>query len=495
MYAGIDCGTQSTKVVIFDEHKGAVIARGQAEHQLDSREDGTREQNPNDWLEALKRAFAQALSSARVDPTSIDAIGVSGQQHGLVVLDAADQVIRPAKLWCDTSTWRENAQLIDSLGGKQACIDSLGLLIATGYTASKICWLKAHEPENFARIRSLLLPHDYLNFWLTGEKTAEYGDASGTGYFDIRNRDWSSHVLDHIASDVDMRAALPRLVSSQEPSGRLRDAAARILGLKTGVLVASGGGDNMMGAIGTGNVTQGRVTMSLGTSGTIYGYMNQPCVDPDGQIAGFCSSSNGWLPLICTMNVTNVTGNIQTLLGLDIDEFNSQLDQAPVGSEGLVMLPFFNGERTPDLPAAKGSLHGVNASNLTIPNLCRAAVEGVSFGLRYGQDLFGSFGLSASEIRLAGGGAKSAIWRQLVADLTNTPVTVPVETEAAALGAALQAQWCRVSEDGTNTTLDAICDNGVKIDRNQSCEPNNDRVQQYEDAYRSYTQTKQRVFF
>ena len=494
MYAGIDCGTQSTKVVLFDERKGAVIARGQAEHQLDSREDGTREQDPNDWLEALKRAFAQALSSGRVDPKGIEALGVSGQQHGLVALDAADQVIRPAKLWCDTSTWRENAQLIDSLGGKQACIDSLGLLIATGFTASKVCWLKAHEPENFARIRSLLLPHDYLNFWLTGEKTAEYGDASGTGYFDIRKRDWSSHVLNHIASDIDMRAALPRLVGSQEPAGRLRDSVAKTLGLKPGVLVASGGGDNMMGAIGTGNVTQGRMTMSLGTSGTIYGYMNQPCVDPDGLIAGFCSSSNGWLPLVCTMNVTNVTGNIQTLLGLDLDEFNTQLELAPVGSEGLVMLPFFYGERTPDLPTAKGSLHGINASNLTIANLCRAAVEGVSFGLRYGQDLFENFGLSASEIRLAGGGAKSAIWRQLVADLTNTPVTVPAEAEAAALGAALQAQWCHISEDSTNTSLDTICENGVKIDHDQSCEPGNDRVQQYEDAYRSYTQTKQRTF-
>ncbi len=494
MYAGIDCGTQGTKVVIYDADSHQVLSQGYAEHELISDESGTREQHPDWWTGALIAAFAQALASPKVDAAAIVALGVSGQQHGLVVLDEKDHVIRPAKLWCDTSTYLQTEQLVKALGGKSAVIDEIGLTILTGYTASKLLWLKQHEPENFARIRSILLPHDYLNFWLTGEKTAEYGDASGSGFFDIRKRCWSEAVLQQIDNSDMLLSALPRLLTADEAAGQLTDKAARSLGLKPGILVSSGGGDNMMGAIGTGNVSPGHITMSLGTSGTLYAYMQQPCIDPEGLVAAFCSSNNAWLPLICTMNVTNVTSGFQGLLGYDHDRFNLALQQTTVGASGLTMAPFFNGERTPDLPAARGSLLGIDSTNLTPDNLCRAAVEGVSFGLRYGLELFETNGLDAKRIRLIGGGSKSSAWRQIIADMMNTTVEVPLEPEAAALGAALQAQWSHSRAGGNAATLGEICSDGVKLDAGLQCEPDSRNADRYQEVYQRYLESRQTIY-
>jgi xylulokinase len=494
MYAGIDCGTQGTKVVIYDADSHQVVSQGYAEHEMISDESGTREQHPDWWTEALIGAFTQALSAPGVDADTIVALGVSGQQHGLVILDEQDRVIRPAKLWCDTSTYRQTEQLVNALGGKSAVIEHIGLTILTGYTASKLLWLKQHEPENFSRIRSILLPHDYLNFWLTGEKTAEFGDASGSGFFDIRKRCWSEQVLQQIDDSDLLISALPRLLTAEQPAGQLTDKAASALGLKPGILVSSGGGDNMMGAIGTGNVSPGHITMSLGTSGTLYAYMQQPCIDPQGLVAAFCSSNNAWLPLICTMNATNVTSSFQTLLGFDYARFNQALLQTSVGAGGLTLTPFFNGERTPDLPAARGSLLGIDSENLTADNLCRAAVEGVSFGLRYGQELFENNGLEAKHIRLIGGGSKSPAWRQIIADMMNAAVEVPEEPEAAALGAALQAQWCHSQDNGNSTSLEEICRLGVKLDTNQQCEPDTRNAEHYQEVYQRYRASRQTIY-
>jgi xylulokinase len=494
MYAGIDCGTQGTKVVIYDADSHQVLSQGYAEHELVSDDSGTREQHPDWWTGALIDAFSQALATPHIDAAAIAALGVSGQQHGLVVLDEKDQVIRPAKLWCDTSTYRQTEQLVTALGGKSAVIDEIGLTILTGYTASKLLWLKQHEPENFSRIRSILLPHDYLNFWLTGEKTAEYGDASGSGFFDIRKRCWSEQVLQQIDDSDLLLSALPRLLTADEAAGHLTDKAARVLGLKPGILVSSGGGDNMMGAIGTGNVSPGHITMSLGTSGTLYAYMQEPCIDQQGLVAAFCSSNNAWLPLICTMNVTNVTSGFQGLLGYDHDRFNHALQQTSVGADGLTLTPFLNGERTPDLPAARGSLLGIDSTNLTPDNLCRAAVEGVSFGLRYGLELFENSGLDAKRIRLIGGGSKSSAWRQIIADMMNAIVEVPMEPEAAALGAALQAQWCHSRVNGENTALGEICSEGVKLDAGLQCEPDSRNAERYREFYQRYLESRHMVY-
>lgn len=494
MFVGIDCGTQSTKVVIYEVASGQVISRGQAAHDLVSASDGTKEQNPSWWIEALTKAMSLALQSAAIDPNAIKGIGVSGQQHGLVVLDKKDQVIRPAKLWCDTSTHLENASLIAQVGGDKAMYELIGTQLKTGYSASKLLWLKKQETENYAKIDTILLPHDYINFWLTGEKTTEAGDASGTGYFDIRNKCWSEAMLSVIDDSVSLIDKLPRIIDAHQGAGLLTPKSAALLGLKPGIIVASGGGDNMMGAIGTGNVEQGVITISLGTSGTVAATSEKFLGDKSGQIASFCNSTNHWLPLICTMNLTNVTGSVQTLTNVSNDNFDAQLAASSIGADGLMMLPFFNGERTPDLPLATGSLQGITGQNLSTENLCRAAVEGVSFGLKYGYQLLQQKGLLAQQIRLIGGGSNSLQWRQIIADMLDVPVVVPKESEAAALGAALQAQWSYQIANNNSTSLADICDQGVKFSLGSKIEPNASNARLYQELFEHYQAQKLRLY-
>ncbi len=482
MFLGIDCGTQGTKALILDAATGQVLGRGSAEHTLASEANGRREQDPAQWVDALIAASRAALAQAGIAGSQVKGVGVSGQQHGLVLLGAEGQVLRPAKLWCDTETAPENARLLAALGGTQGSMERLGLAIAPGYTVSKLLWTKEQFPEVFEQIHSLLLPHDYLNFWLTGQRCAEYGDASGTGYFDVRQRQWDYALLDQIDPSGRLREALPRLVQPNEAIGTVLPNIAAVLGISPTAVVASGGGDNMMGALGTGNIEPGLFTMSLGSSGTVYGFTQTPVVCDEPAVATFCSSSGGWLPLICTMNLTNVTSAVRGLFGLDLVAFNQAVAASPIGADGVMMLPFLNGERVPALPQATGSVLGLTATNLSAANLCRAAVEGTTFGLRYGLDLLRSAGMHSTAIRLVGGGAKSPVWRQLVADIMATPVVCTIEPEAAALGAALQAAWC-VGEYGD---LQALSERCVQVDPGTLCQPDPHRVQAYQAVYERY---------
>ena len=486
MYLGIDCGTQGTKALVLDADSGRVLGEGSARHSLISGANGRREQQPSDWLAAFEQASHAALNAAGINGEQILAIGVSGQQHGLVLLDEQGEVLRPAKLWCDTESTEQNQRLLDYLGGEAGSLERLGVAIAPGYTVSKLLWTQEQHPDVFARIAHILLPHDYLNYWLSGRCCSEYGDASGTGYFDVRRRCWDTALLEHIDPSGRLVAALPELVESGRCLGPLRPQVAQRLGLNPRALVASGGGDNMMGAIGTGNIRPGAITMSLGTSGTLYAYAEQPQVSPHPQVASFCSSSGGWLPLICTMNLTNATGAIQQLLELDLASFGALVAQAPIGAEGVLMLPFLNGERVPALPNASASLFGMTSDNLTRANLCRAVVEGTSFGLRYGLDLLRASGIESRSIRLIGGGAKSPIWRQIVADIMATPLVCPRHTEAAALGAAIQAAWSLAREQGRDTGLDELCATCVSLDASSETLPDPARSARYERVYQRY---------
>jgi xylulokinase len=400
MYLGIDCGTQGTKALLIDEN-GRALGRGYARHALIERENGAREQEPHWWVEALRHAVRQAVSQA--PKGEVVALGVSGQQHGLVVLDERMQVIRPAKLWNDTETAPQNAKLIARLGGTAACLKRFGIIPMTGYTASKLLWMKEREPENFARIRHILLPHDYLNFWLTGRLCAEYGDASGTAFFDVRSRVWAGEALEAIDDTRQLFQALPGLITPEEIVGTVRAEIAEELGLPPKCVVSVGGGDNMMGAIGTGNVKEGVVTLSLGTSSTVYSFRNQPVSDSTGAVASFCSSSGGWLPLVCTMNATNVVTQTLNTLGKGVEDIEAALQSTRPGAEGVTFFPFLNGERTPDLPQARGSIVGASANNFTTSNLIRAVVEGVSFGVLNGLDLIME-GKPANTIAVIGGG-------------------------------------------------------------------------------------------
>lgn len=488
LFLGIDCGTQGTKAIILDAISGQVLGQGAAAHTMISGANGRREQDTQQWLDAFTLATRRALLAANVDGQSILGIGVSGQQHGLVLLDDQGEVLRPAKLWCDTETSAENDRLLTHLGGEKGSLERLGVVIAPGYTVSKLLWTKEQHPVVFSRIARILLPHDYLNFWLTGRACSEYGDASGTGYFNVRTRQWDLQLLRDIDASGRLQAALPELIDAHQSVGTILPAIAEHLGINPDALVSSGGGDNMMGAIGTGNIQPGAITMSLGSSGTVYAYSEVPKVSPDASVATFCSSSGGWLPLICTMNLTNATGAIRELFDLDLQQFNDLVAQAPIGADGVSMLPFLNGERVPALPHATGSLHGLTLDNLTQANLCRAAVEGTTFGLRYGLDLLRHNGLQSRSICLIGGGSKSAVWRQIVADIMNTPVICTEQSEAAALGAAIQAAWCKSWSNGHEDTLADLCQRCVKLDSSSETLPIAANVAAFQQAYERYQQ-------
>jgi len=458
---GIDLGTQSCKVMLYDPDAKQIWAKTQAPLDIIAKNDGTREQRAEWYEDALYTCFQAISPDLRA---TIAAIGVSGQQHGFVPLDGQGCAIRPVKLWNDTSTAAECAELTSRAGGEAALLAETGLLMLPGYTAPKILWLKKHEPENYARLRHVLLPHDYINFLLTGNEVTEYGDASGTALFDVRKRRWSQRICDLI--DHNLIDYLPSLVGPDSPAGRVSASAATRFGIPEGALVAAGGGDNMMSAIGTGTVRDGFLTMSLGTSGTLYGYSSCPVVDPEGNLAAFCSSTGGWLPLLCTMNCTVASEQIRSLFGMSIEEMNAKAASAPVGSEGIVVLPFFNGERIPNLPQGRASILGATVANCTKENIARAAMEAAIFGMRIGLESFRRLGFTAQEIRLVGGGAKSTLWREIVANVTGLPVRVPKEEEAAALGAAIQALWCAECNAGADSTVDiaALTDAHVSLE-------------------------------
>lgn len=488
LYIGVDSGTQGVKVAVVSAEDGKVLAEGRAPHEIIENNEGRREQDPAWWTAALETAMDQALAAPGVDSKRVAAIGVSGQQHGFVPLDAEGRVIRPAKLWCDTETAPQCAAITERLGGEDAVIALIGNAVAAGFTASKILWLKENEPDNYAKLACALLPHDYLNFYLTGEKKTECGDASGTAYFDIRKRAWSLPALSAIDESGKLEGCLPELIPSDAPVGVARPEIAKRFGLPREVLVSSGGGDNMMAAIGTGNVAPGMVTASFGTSGTIFAHSGTPVADPKGELAGFCSSDGAWLPLVCTMNVTVSTELARELLTLDLKAFNELAASAPQGADGVILLPFFNGERTPALPGGKGVLYGLTSANFTRENLCRASMEGATLGLRYGLDVMRRLGVAPKEMRLVGGGAKSALWRRIAADVFNCPVVCPEITEAGALGAAIQAAWAYGRVHGENVSLAALCERFVRLDEKTRVEPDHVSAARYDAIYSGYLQ-------
>ena len=478
---GIDCGTQGLKAIAWDSEASRTWAANCSYDLIEGLPPGHKEQHPRIWIDALENCVA-ALQGQGLDFSRVKGIGVSGQQHGLVALDKEHEVIRPAKLWNDTSTAEQCEQIMAAAGGPQAYQEEVGNLLPPGYTASKILWLKQTEARNYARLRHILLPHDYLNFFLTGELVAEFGDASGTGYFKVRRREWSEAALNWIDADTDLGACLPRLVESHRPAGSLRPDLARKWGMSPRVLVSSGGGDNMMGAIGSGNVQEGMVTVSLGTSGTLFAHSQTPVIDPEGEIAAFCGSTGGWLPLGCTMNVTVATEAVRAgILDCSFEEFETHLNSAPPGSDGLILLPYLEGERMPNTPEGTGTVVGLRSSTATPQHLARAAVEGVTFGLRYGFDRLRELGTSAERTCLIGGGSRSAAWRQIVADVFGTTVVAPVVEEGPAFGAALQAGWCV----GGGSIQDLVNDS-FELDPDKECHSNPANREKYEETYLLY---------
>jgi len=488
LFIGIDSGTQGTKGIVFSREEGRILAEAYADHQLIENIGGRREQEPVWWIEACSTVIGQLLKQSNVSGDRVCAIGVSGQQHGMVPLDARGEVIRPAKLWCDTETSPQCDQITASIGSHAQVIELIGNSIAAGFTASKILWLKQHEPQSYDRLATVLLPHDYINYWLTGQRKTEFGDASGTAYFDVKNRTWSEVILNAIDDSGKLQQCLPELIPSDNPVGTIRPEIAEQFELSPDVSVSSGGGDNMIAAIGTGNVSPGIVTASLGTSGTIYSYSDEPVIDPNGELAAFCSSSGGWLPLVCTMNVTVSTELTRNLLGLGLGDLNQLAFSAPPGAEGILLLPYFNGERTPALPNAKAVLFGLTSTNYNAANIARSSMEGATLGLRYGLDVLKQQGLTPTEVRLVGGGANSPLWRQIVADVFNCPVVCPESSEAGAVGAALQAMWCYLRHKEGDVAISELTDRYITLDDSTRAAPDESTVARYAEIYQKYLQ-------
>lgn len=475
---GIDSGTQSTKVLVVDASTGKVLGADASSYGLiEGLPPGHKEQDPVTWTTATRKALRAALNDAGISASGVVGIGVSGQQHGFVPLDSEGNVIRPAKLWCDTSTAEECEEITAALGGARSTIRTLGNAVLPGFTAGKILWLKKHEPENFQRLATVLLPHDYLNWWLTGNRFMEYGDASGTALMDVRRRRWSEAAAR--AVDPDLLGKLPTLSPSDQPAGTLSKAAAKELGLSPGVMVSAGGGDNMMGAIGTGNTRPGVVTASFGTSGTIYACAARPLVDPRGEIAAFCDSTNRWLPLLCTMNVTVATEMVRRDFEMDHAAFEKTAAKAPPGSDGLVLVPYLEGERTPNIPDGTGVYFGVRPRTFTAAHFARATMEGVTLGMNYGLRRLTELGLTATQVRATGGGSQSKLWRQIMADVFNAEVVTLKVTEGAAYGAALQALWCWRRSKGESVGIEEITDAFVKLNSNEQANPRSENVQRY----------------
>jgi xylulokinase len=297
----------------------------------------------------------------------------------------------------------------------------------------------------------------------------EFGDASGTGLLDIRKRTWCAALIEAI--DPRVHEMLPPLGSSLERHGELREELRARWGLAQGVVVSAGGGDNMMGAIGTGNVQSGVVTVSLGTSGTLFACSDTPIIDPLGEVAAFCDSADHWMPLVCTMNVTVLTEQVRALFAWDLPALEKHFAESPAGANGLTFLPYLNGERTPNLPQGSGVLHGLRTDNMTPANIARAAVEGVTIGLAYGLQRFQALGLKPSEIRITGGGSKSPTWRQIVADSFGVPVVGLATAEGAGLGAAIQAASVVLTEAGQKTSIKELADRLVTVDPASRAEP------------------------
>jgi len=423
LVAGVDSSTQSTKVLLCQAQNGAVVGQASAPHP-----DGT-ECDPERWWEALTAAGRGLLDRA-------DAIGVAAQQHGMVVLDETGRVIRPALLWNDMRSAPQAAALIAELGGPAEWAGQTGSVPTASFTVTKLRWLAEHEPASAERTAHVLLPHDWLTWRLTGwdggvggsvEPTTDRGDASGTGYFSPALSTW---LPEFAAVALGHPVGLPRLAAPAEIVGRTPGGAA----------LSAGTGDNMGAALGLG-VGLGEVVVSIGTSGTAYAVAAEPAADESGLVAGFADATGRFLPLVATVNAARILTVTARMLGTDTEGLSRLALAAPAGAGGLTLLPYLDGERSPNRPDATGVLRGMTSTNTTPENLARAAVEALLCSLADAIDNLADTGITAQQVILIGGGARSEAVRRIAPAVFGVPVTVPQPAEYVALGAARQAAW------------------------------------------------------
>ncbi|WIA21904.1 hypothetical protein OEZ85_004273 [Tetradesmus obliquus] len=476
LYLGLDVGTQGVKAVVYDSKLKQIVGRGaQPWAILESTVPGRAEQHPKTWVEGTIAAAKQALSA--VDRSAVKAVAVSGQQHGMVALAADGSVLRPAKLWCDTESAPEAAELSQKLG----------YTVVPSFTSTKLLWLQRHEPEVWSRLAAVLLPHDYMNYWLTGKQVTEAGDASGTGLLDVAQRCWDARLAAMI--DDKLAGCLQRIIGPDESVGTVLPEVADLLGLGHDVVVAPGSGDNAMSALGSGITQPGELVVSLGTSATLFGVSGQPIIDPSCAVCPFCDATGAWLPLICTLNCTVPAEEVITAFGISHEQATALAEKEPAGSGGVSFLPYLVGERTPNWPDSSGAVVGLRPGLLKPGVLYRAALEGATLSLAAALSRATDLGLVPKELRLVGGGSKNALWRQIVADVFQLPVKLPLEAESAALGAALQAAAVH-----SGVPVGAYVQQNQPPISEQVVQPNPANKQAYEEALQRHMQRGQRLF-
>lgn len=476
---GLDVGTSGAKAVLVAED-GRVVAAATEEYPLSTPRPLWSEQDPADWWRGTRAALRRVVTQSGA-ASEIAGLGLTGQMHGAVFCDDADEPIRPAILWNDGRTGPQCDE-IERRVGAERLISIAGNPALAGFQAPKVLWLREHEPEHYARVRRLLLPKDYIRLLLTGEAASDASDAAGTLLLDLERRDWSDELLGALEIP---RAWLPRVYEGPQVTGRLRSELADELGLPAGLPVIAGGGDNAAAAIGTGVVREGLISSSIGTSGVLFAHSDAIRLDPQGRLHTFCHAVPGAYHL---MAVTLSAGGAYQWLRNTLRALDDTLDYArltelaaatPAGAEGLLFAPYLSGERTPHRdPLARGAFVGLTLRH-GLGHMARAVMEGVVFSLRDGLEIMRQLGLDIGEVRAIGGGARSPVWRQMQADIFGVPITTMRVEEGPAFGAALLA--------GVGAGVYADTDQAVgAVATGATIEPNRDAMARYDELYGAY---------
>ena len=464
-YLGIDVGTSGTKTLLINA-AGKVVAEADAEYPMHQPKPGWTEQDPEDWWKATVKTVRSVIKKSKLKPADVKAIGLSGQMHGSVFLDADNQVLRPALLWNDQRTAAECDEITAKAGGGKALIKMVANPALTGFQAPKILWLRNNEKRNFDKLAKVLLPKDDIRRRMIGDYVTEVSDASGTLLLDVVKRRWSSKLLGKLELDVDL---LPRVVESHEVTGTLTVATAKQLGLSTDCKVVGGAGDCAAGAVGNGVVRSGVLSTSIGTSGVMFVHSDQPQYDAAGRLHTFCHAVDGKWHMM-GVNLTSggslqwwVDSVLQGLAGVSeqrrYDAATAEAQRVAAGSDGLLFLPYLNGERTPHAdPHARGGFVGMNLTH-TRAHMTRSVMEGITFALRDSLDIIESLGVPVRQIRASGGGSKNPFWRQMQADVFGKKVTTLQVEQGPAYGAALLA----AVGDGAYKTIQSACKATIQV--------------------------------
>lgn len=485
---GVDLGTSGTKTVLFDE-SGAVIASHTIEYPMYQPKNGYAEQDPAEWREAAFTTIRAVMQKSGVSKDDVKAIGLSGQMHGLVMLDENNQIIRRSIIWCDQRTAKECEEMTAKIGAERM-IEITANPAMTGFTASKILWVRNHEPENYEKCRHILLPKDYVRFCLTGEFATEVSDASGMQLLDIPKRQWSDEVLEKLEID---KSLLAKVYESPEVTGTLTAEAAERTGLNKNTIVVGGAGDNAAAAVGTGVVRDGKAFTTIGTSGVVFAHTSGITIDPKGRVHTFCCAvPNCWHVMGVTQgaglslkwfrdNFCNAEKETADLMQVDPYYLMDKAAlQSPIGANRLLYLPYLMGERTPHLdPDARGVFFGLSAMH-TKRDLLRAVMEGVTYSLRDCMEVLKEMGISVNDMMACGGGGSSPVWRQMLADLYTCPVKTVDSKEGPALGVAILA----AVGAGLYSSVPEACD--VIIHTANTQEPIAENIPEYEKYYQLY---------